>query len=162
MANQEFNNFTKEVDDMTKNYEDIVTKAKNLVANIPEEENQLKLLKNKIVDLIQSTCADKEMLSDEKERHNNNCAALREISNEYRKTDDALRKLQNLQRDIEGIMNPTFSLYRTVKIFVDNYMRLLNDAYILKKLGQINFITLKLTVKLRNKWVFWEESLPKV
>ena len=129
------NAFLQKIGEHIKKIENAVQNAKELKSKIAQKENKLIELKNKIQNLLQLYQADLENLADELKNHHTHCPRVNDITSKQNKVCRNITKLQNLRNDINGLINPVGTLYRAVAIFIDNYLKLLHDAYILKRAG---------------------------
>ena len=120
-----------EIGSLISDIEDEVQKNKNFLNGIEKDiqdvENDISLVQN----LIQDTDFRLNLLIENYGKHLPDCENNVDIDYEY--TYAKKLELQILLKDVYGLLNPVNAFFNTVKIFVSNYIELLQHAYILKE-----------------------------
>jgi len=121
----------KDIENLIENIKNCHNETENISYNIKNDINELQDCYSKVQYLINNTETNLEDLSEDYGRHLPECEY--NIDKEYISIQAKKDKLQNLLKDILGLLTPLNALANTLKVFISNYLELLYHAYELKE-----------------------------
>lgn len=120
-----------DIENLIENIKNSQKETEDISYDIKNDINDLQECYSKVQYLINNAETTLDNLSEDYGKHLPDCEY--NIDKEYNSIQSKKNKLQNLLKDILGLLAPLNAFVKTLKVFISNYLELLYHAYELKE-----------------------------